>query len=484
MESHKREMKKNSMTNILAHNGTPSLGMTLTAIMTLAMPAIIEQVMITMVQYVDTAMVGSLGSVATAAVGLTASTTWLINGFLNAAAIGFSVQVAQFVGAGDAEGAKNVVGQAIKFIGIFGIIMGAIAFGISFPLPLWLGADAAVYPLAADYFRIIACSVPFNFCVMMLSSIIRCAGDTKTPMILNLSINIINVILNFLLIYPTRVVSVFGTEFTIIGADMGVSGAALGSLIALFIVAVLFFIVIYRKESPIKLKFGEKHKFQKDCLMAVLRLGLPVALERSLMCVAQIVITAVISGIGTVAVAANHLAVTAESLSYMPAYGVATAGTTMVGQAIGAGRKDLAIKFSRIITYMGIGIMTVGGALLYFFAPNLIMLFSSDPQVIELGTGVLQIVAFAEPCFAMAIVITGVLRGAGDTKGPFLICLVTMWGVRITLSFLLAKPFGLNGVWIAMAIELCIRGILFMIRMYSNKWVHIDLFKKGARNNL
>lgn len=152
------------------------------------------------------------------------------------------------------------------------IIMGAIAFGISFPLPHWLGADSAVYPLAADYFRTIACSVPFNFCVMMLSSIIRCAGDTKAPMILNLSINIINVILNFLLIYPTRVVNIFGTEFTIIGADMGVSGAALGSLIALFIVAVCFFIVIYKKESPIKLKFGGISS--KDCLMAVLRLGL------------------------------------------------------------------------------------------------------------------------------------------------------------------------------------------------------------------
>lgn len=469
-------MKKSAFSDILQHDGTPGLKMTLFAVLTLAMPAIVEQVMITLVQYIDTAMVGSLGPEATAAVGLTASTTWLFNGLLNAAAVGFSVQVAQHVGAGNEDETRSVVRQAVKFTVLFGVLLGVIAFGISSFLPIWLGAKADVAQPASQYFMIVGTALPFNFCVMMLSAIIRCAGDTKTPMLLNLLINVLNVIFNFLLIYPSRNIERFGISFNIWGAGMGVAGAALGSALALMAVSILFLLVIYKKESPVHISFKGSYKFEKKCLLTVLRLGVPVAMERSLLCVAQIVITGLISAIGTVSIAANHLAVTAESLSYLPAYGVATAGTTLVGQAIGAGRKDLAMRFSRIVTYMGIGIMTVGGAMLFFFAPNLIMIFSTDKEVIELGTQVLRIVAFAEPFFAMSIVITGVLRGAGDTKAPFLICLITMWGVRISLSFILVGYMGLKAVWLAMAIELFVRGILFMIRLESKKWLNTKLF--------
>lgn len=468
-------MKKNPMSEILAHNGTPTVRMTLAAVLTLAMPAIIEQVMVTMVQYIDTAMVGSLGSVSTAAVGLTASSTWLIGGFLNAAAVGFSIQVAQYVGAGNSEMARQVTGQALKFVAIFGIIVGAIAVCVASPLPYWLGAGNDIAEPASLYFRIFSCAVPFNFCVLMLSAIIRCSGDTKTPMLLNLLINVFNVIFNFLLIYPTRTVRFFSFEFTMFGADMGVAGAALGSLLALLIISMLFIIVIFKKESPVRISLREKYKFDRTCLLTALRVGIPVALERTLMSFAQIVITSIISRIGTVAIAANHLAVQAESLSYMPAYGVATAGTTLIGQAIGAKRKDLAIRFSRIVTYIGILIMLFGGAMLFFFAPQLIGLFSSDPEVLELGASVLRIVAFAEPFFAMSIVVTGVLRGSGDTTAPFIISLITMWGIRITLSLVLVNSLGLVGVWVAMAVELCVRGILFMFRMFRGKWLEKEI---------
>lgn len=470
-------MKKNTnaMERILKYNGDPSMKMTIATIITLALPAIIEQMMITMVQYVDTAMVGSLGSNATAAVGLTASTTWLIGGILNAAAIGFSVQVAQLIGAGKLDRARSVIGQSVQFIFIFGGMIGIIAFAVSYPLPMLLGADKAIRGDASLYFRIIACSVPFNFCSLMLSSIIRCSGDTRTPMILNMSINVINVILNFLFIYPTRELSLFGYDFTMFGAGMGVAGAAFGSFLSLFSVSVMFLLVLYCKRSDIRIKFGRFYRFEKGVLISAWKLGLPVALERSLTCIAQIIITSIITSVGTVAVAANHLAVTAESLSYMPAYGLSAAGTAMVGQAMGAKRLDLAKKFSRITTYIGVIIMTVGGVLLYILAPDLIRIFSNEAEVISLGTSVLRIVAFAEPCFAMAIVITGILRGAGDTKAPFLISLATMWGIRITISLLLSKPLGLVGIWLAMAIELCARGILFMIRLYRNKWLEIKL---------
>lgn len=470
-------MEENRISRMLAQPGVPSLRSTLAAVIFLAWPAVIEQIMITLVQYVDTAMVGSLGSTATAAVGLTASTTWLFNGFFNAASVGFSVQVAQHLGGGRGEDAKSVTWQSLHFVVLFGLAMGGIGVALSFPLPSLLGAQPEIQADASLYFRIIACAMPFTLGANMFSAVLRCAGDTRTPMILNLLINILNVILNFLFIYPPRTASVFGNEISFWGAGWGVPGAAFASGLSTAAVCLLFVLVLFRKNSPVKISLRRRFPFERGCLSAAWRLGLPVALERATISIAQIVITAVITGIGTVAVASNHLAVTAESISYLPAFGVAVAGTTLVGQAIGAGRKDLAIRFSRIVTYIGIGIMTFGGAFLFLLAPRLIMIFSSEPEVIGLGTQVLRIVAFAEPLFGASIVASGALRGAGDSRGPFVISLATMWGVRITLSLLLAGSLGLTGVWLAMAAELCVRGIIFMVRLYSNRWLNIDLFR-------
>ena len=472
-------MKQNAAARLLQYTGVPPLGTSFIAVLSLAWPAIVEQIMITMVQYVDTAMVGTLGSGATAAVGLTASTTWMFNGFLNAAAVGFSVQVAQHIGAGREREARSVTWQALKFVVLFGVLLAVLAAALSFPLPALLGAEKAIRADATVYFCIIGIALPFNFCSVMLSSILRCAGDMRTPMVLNLLINVFNIILNFLLIYPTRPAAVFGVAVTLPGAGLGVAGAALGSAFSMMIVSLLYLLVIFRgRRGPLHISLKERFRFERACLRTALRLGMPVALERTLMSTANIVITGVISSIGTAAVAANHLAVTAESVSYMPAFGVASAGTTLVGQALGAKRKDLALRFSRITTYIGIMIMTLAGAGLFFLAPQLISIFSTDPEVMALGAQVLRIVAFAEPLFAASIVVTGVLRGAGDAKVPFIISLITMWGVRITLSLLLAPQLGLIGVWIAMAVELIVRGMIFMFRLYSNRWLNIQLFSE------
>lgn len=476
-----KRMEKDRMTALLRREGRPGLWETFGAVMLLAWPAILEQIMITAVQYVDTAMVGRLGASATAAVGLMSSSIWLFNGLFGAAAVGFSVQVAQYLGAGRAESAREVTAQSLRFILLFGVLVGAVALGLSFPLPHWLGAAPDVAPEAGWYFRIIAVGMPFTLGVNMVSAILRCAGDTRSPMILNTLINVINMVLNFFLIYPSRSIPLFGREVFVPGAGLGVKGAALASIIATGIVFGIFLLLLFRRPSPVRLSHADSRSLRPDCLRTVVRLGVPVALERVTMCMAQILITGLISGIGTVAMAANHLAVTAESLSYSPAYGVAVAATTLVGQAIGAGRKDLAMRFAKMTTYIGIGIMTLGGILLYVLATPLITLFTPDQAVIALGTRVLRIVAFAEPLFGAAIVSSGALRGAGDSRGPFLICLGTMWGVRLTLNLLLVKPLGLIGVWLAMAAELIARGVIFLTRLFSGRWMHMELFSRSGQ---
>ncbi|MEG2022038.1 MAG: MATE family efflux transporter [Oscillospiraceae bacterium] len=460
------------LTNLI-HRETPlSRKEQLGIVMALAFPSIVEQIMITMMQYIDTAMVGTLGANATASIGVVTTTIWLFNGFLGAAGVGFSVQVAQYLGAKKSEDARSVVRQAVLFNIVFGLFIGVLAFGLSFFLPQLLGADASIAKDASAYFAIVGLSLPLLLTQTLFASILRATGDTKTPMRLNILICVLDIIFNYFLIYPTRNITVLGMDITMHGAGLGVAGAALGSALAVGVVAVLFLIVIYKKETPIRISLTDKYRFSKSCLRHVSAIGVPVALERATLSIAQIVMTVLIANLGTVSIAANHLAVTAEALSYLPAYGVAAAATTLVGQAIGANREDLAISFAWLSTRLGMLIMTGTGVLLFLFAPQLISIFTPDADVIMLGSRVLRVEAFAQPLFAASIVATGALRGAGDSKVPFYINLISMWGVRITAALLLAPRVGLLGVWIAMCAELCIRGIIFLWRLKSKKWLH------------
>ena len=427
-----------------------------------------------------------MGSNATAAVGVTSSTTWLFNGFFNAAAIGFSVQVAQHLGAGRQEDAKRVTWQSLRFVGIFGVLMGAIAFVLSFFLPAMLGADPSIRGGRLPVFPHHGLRHALYAVLQYVQRHHPLLGDTRTPMVLNLMINVFNVILNTLFIYAPRTVDLFGSQVYVWGFGWGVGGAAFASGLSTAIVACLFLMVVFPQEVPVQINLKQRYRFDRQCLLAAWKLGLPAALERSIISLAQIVITALITGIGTVAVAANHLAVTAESISYLPASGVAVAGTTLVGQAIGAGRKDLAQRFARTVSWMGIVIMTFGGSILFFFAPQLIQIFSTDPEVIDLGSQVLRIVAFAEPLFGASIVASGALARRGGFQGALPHQPGHHVGRAHHLSLALVGSLGLIGVWLAMAAELCARGLIFMVRLYRGKWLHIDLFAqkaKGAKNS-
>ena len=174
--------------------------------------------------------------------------------------------------------------------------------------------------------------------------------------------------------------------------------------------------------------------------------------------------------LGTIALAAHSLAITVESLCYMPGFGIAEAATTLVGQGIGAGQKALTKSLARMSVGMGITVMTLMGILMWIFAPELMTIMSPVEEVVNLGSEVLRIEAWAEPMFAAAIVCNGIFIGAGDTLIPAFMSLSSMWGVRLTLAWWLSKDYGLKGVWLAMAIELTFRGVLFLIRLFFGKW--------------
>lgn len=254
------------------------------------------------------------------------------------------------------------------------------------------------------------------------------------------------------------------------GAGLGVTGAALGTALA-ELVTVCFMLYFLLVRSPmLHLRKNERLQFRADDLKLAVKIALPVGFEQVVMCGAQIMSTKIVAPLGTIAIAANSLSVTAESLCYMPGYGIGTAATTLIGQSIGAGRKNLTRRLGWLTTGLGMLVMTGSGILLFVFAPFMMGILTPDAAIRELGTQILRIEAFAEPMYAASIVASGVFRGAGDTFVPSCMSFFSMWAVRIPLAAILAVRYGLPGVWIAMCIELCVRGIIFLIRLNGRKW--------------
>lgn len=438
----------------------------LAAVVRLSVPAVLAQISATAMQYIDATMVGSLGANATASIGLVSSTTWLLGGLCSAAATGFSVQVAHRIGAGDDAGARAVVRQAAVFSAWFGLLLAAAGMALSAPLPAWLGGAADIRGDAAAYFFIYACALPALLVQQMFGMILQCSGDMRTPSVLNVLMCVLDVIFNSLLIFPGLDLG----PVRLPGAGLGVAGAALGTALAQAVVAALMLWTVLAKAPRLR-HVGGSWRPEGGCLRTAARIAVPAAVERVTLSAAQIAATRIVAPLGTVAVAANSLAVTAESLCYMPGYGISAAATTLVGQSLGAGKKPLARRFAWLSTALGMAVMGAAAVLMYLGAPALFAILTPDAAVRALGVRVLRIEAFAEPLFAASIVAAGALRGAGDTLAPSVMNLVSMWGVRITLAALLAPRFGLAGVWGAMCFELCVRGVLFLVRLLRGRWL-------------
>ncbi len=440
----------------------------------LAWPVILDQAFQTMVQYVDSAMVGSLGAVATAAVAANSSTIWLVNGLMYSFGIAFSVLAARQIGADEREGVHHTVRQALMAVLFFSIVTTSVMRFIAPRLPHWIGVEEAVAPQAAAYMGYIALAYPFTILFSYLSNLLRSSGDTRSPLISNIITNIANIVGNFFLIFPTRTIVVFNREMVIYGANLGVRGAAIATASATTLSALIHFGVLLFKDSPLKTPFrGVSWRVDWGVMKQVVRLGTPLALERAVVSLGQIVLTILVTQISTVALAAHHLAITAESITYMPAFGFSIAATTLVAQTLGAQKPEMSLAFARKCLHWTIILMSTAGLFMFIFAPQLMRFFTRDAQVVTLGARVLRIEAFAQPFFALSIVIGGILRGAGDTKWPFINSLIGMWVVRILPASILVLVFnfGLEAAWSCMVADLVVRGLLNYYRYHKRQWL-------------
>ena len=426
-----------------------------------SIPSILAQMTSTLMFFIDAAMVGALGAEASASIGIVETTTWLFGSLNAAASMGFGVQVAQAIGAKDFVKARQVVRTGLVAILCFTLFLTTLAVSVHSKLPLWMGGGEDIAHDASLYFLIVSLSLPLYQLANFSTNMLKSSGNMKIPSALNILACVLDVIFNYFFIYI---------------CGWGVPGAALGSSLAILIPAVILAYFAYWR-SPMLALWREKASWRprKEYLKRAFFIASPMGLQYSLMNIAQMISTVIVAPLGNFAIAANNFAITAEALCYMPGYGIADAATTLVGQSIGAKRVDLCKSLAWRCVGLGMLVMSVMGFIMYVFAPELMGLMTPVNEIVRLGVAALRIEAFAEPMFAAAIISSSCMIGAGDTLIPACMNLGTMWGIRLTLAYYLAPIWGLTGVWTAMAIELSMRGLIFLVRLFRGNWLKIKV---------
>ncbi|MFS0553206.1 MATE family efflux transporter [Brevibacillus sp. 179-C9.3 HS] len=428
-------------------------------ILALAVPAIIENILQTAVGFVDTLFVSKLGLAEVTAVGIANTVLAVYLAIFMALGIGTSSLIARSVGAGDFEKAKVLARQSTLLAALAGMIFGLITLLFAEPLLSLMGAEPKVLADGAMYLRIVAVPSVFISLMLIFGSILRAAGDTKTPMKVSWWINILHIVLDYLFIFGFWIVP-----------SLGVAGAAWATVIVRIIGTIVLFVYIQRSKMAFSLRTATDTN-GKSYNAPLLKLSLPAAVERIIMRLGQVLYFGLIVRMGTDTYAAHTIAGTIESFSYMPGYGLAVAATTLVGQSLGANRREDAYQYGMLTTWIAVVLMSIIGLLMFLFSPWLASWFTSDQNAIDMVVTALRIDAFAQPALAVAVVLAGALQGAGDTKSPMYSTAIGMWVIRVIGVYLLGIHFqmGIAGVWISIAIDLFTRAIFLAYKFRKIK---------------
>lgn len=431
----------------------------------LALPAAGEQLLAMMVGIVDTFLVGHIGAAALAAVGLANQWVFLTNALFGAIGVGSTALIARSVGAKDTPLANRVLRQSVLLGAAIGLAATALGVAFAGPAVALMGAEPEALGPGTTYLRIVAAVFLPATLMFICNAAMRGAGDTRTPLRIMFIVNAINIVVAWSLINGA-----FGLP------RMGVAGSAIGAATARFTGGILALGTLARGRGALRLMLDNLRP-DWDLIRRILRVGIPSGLEQLLFRFGQMSYARVVATLGTAAFAAHQVALNAESLSYMPGFGFAVAATTLVGQALGAQAPKEAERNGYTAFAIGAALMGAMGIVFILFPLPLVSFFTSDPEVIALGTGPLRIVGLAQPALAATMIINGALRGAGDTKYPLYIVAGCIWGIRVPLAilFITIMGLGLEWAWVAMSVDLFFRGLFAFLRYRSGKWKTIQV---------
>ena len=421
------------------------------SLIVLAIPVILEQILTTLLQYVDTAMVGRLGAAATSSVSLTTSVNWLIGSAFSAIGIAVVAIVSSAYGAGDQDKIRKVSSQIVIYILASGLVIGALAVGLSPVIPIWMQADVSIQRQASIYFGIISLPLVFRASSIICACALRAVKDTRTPFVINLIANVLNVILNYLLIYT---------------AGLGVTGAAIATAISSVAAGVAMFIVMMR--SPV-LKCGKQIKFDRDICRETVQIGLPALATSTVSCLGHVVFASLVSSMGTTVFAAHSIALSAETLFYLPGYGLRSATSTLIGISVGEDDHDKFKVIERQSVLLTVAMMAVTGIMLFLLAEPMMRIFTPDEEVIRQGSRILKLIAVSEPLYGLMIVSEGIYYGLGQTKITFVVATIGSWGIRILSTVICVHVIHttLFEVWICMFADNTFRALALSIPLFS-----------------
>ncbi len=429
----------------------------------LALPAVGEQLLNMTVGLVDTFMVGHIGANAVAAVGLSNQAVMIVTTFFAAVATGVTALVARHTGAREPEDANHILHQGYLLGAVMGIAGTVLSIAFAGPMMHLLRAPADVVGPGTAYLRIAAVPFILTSWLFIGNAALRGAGDTRSPMMVMFFVNIVNIVVAYGFIYGIGPLP-----------EMGVAGSAMGAAAGRGVGGLLVLALLLRGRGGLRLKLSG---LLPDMLQIkrIANIGIPAGAEQLLMRFGMTAYVTTVAALGTKAYAAHQLALQGESIAFMPGFGFAIAATTMVGQGLGAGRPEQARADGYLAQRMAVLFMSAMGVIFFVFAAPILDLFINDPEVVQLGVWPLRLVAFSQPALATSMVLSGGLRGAGDTRATMVITSGGLWLIRLPLAMLLTGPLGLLGAWIAMSLDLQIRGAAIFLRFRSGKWAKIKV---------
>lgn len=440
-------------------------------VLTLALPIVMEQAAVMLLGIINTIMVGRLGKEAVSAVGMVDMFSRCIFPLFSGLSAGGTILVAHSIGRGEKDKACEIVKQAIYSGTVIAILVTIIINFAKIPILYLLfgAAEDAVMQNALTYFKISIFSYPFMFLYFMTNGVLRGSGDTKTPMRVSLTMNGISAVLSYFLIYG---INLHVADINLHMAGYGVKGAALGVSIARVVGAIINGYIIFRGNRVVQIRRWNRYQLKLKTVLEILRLGVPYSLEQFSMQTGKLILQIIIIGMGTVAIAANTIGMSIMSLCITLGYGFNLAAVTLVGQALGAGNPDEAHKYTKEVLKINMLFMLGMSAVIIVFAPHLFSLYSDDRDVINCGVNIIRVYALSQPFLAIVQVLSGSLRGGGDTKYPMISTFIGVWLFRLVFGYILGVLlcFGIIGVWIAMSIDLALRSLLFIIRYKKGKW--------------
>lgn len=438
----------------------------------------LEQLLACMASLVDTAMVGSLGAVATASVAVNVTLVWVANGLMGALSTGFSYMIARSVGEKNPEKTKSLGQQSITCAICSGLFLFGCIFCLHRWIPIWMGAEAEVVPYARVYLRIISYGMIPQTLATVLSSNYRSTGNTRLPLILSITANVGNIIGNFLLIYPAREMSIGGRSVLIWGAGMGIKGAAAATSVSQLFMAAMLLFAMRTKRSDFRLDLSkEGYAVSKNTLLTLKKIGIPVLLERWTLNFGQVFLVSILSSLGTVALSAHYLTAQIEGILYMPAFGMSYTATALIGQALGAGRRDLTRRYMKYICFWSVIFIELLCIPVACGAHSIMEHFSSDAGVVAIGTQTLIVAALTEIFYSFFVIASGIFRGAGDVRFSFLVSLIGMWGLRVGMVWAAINVWhvGIVIIWIIMGIDCLVRTVLCVLRLRSGRWLRLEI---------